>query len=89
MRPRIHASSLAVAADGTILVNLAHMYGENDGEALLRRALDDGGALFVGVSLRAGEARAVRAWMANAAAEIGGHVVGRRCRRAKGRKTGR
>jgi hypothetical protein len=88
VRPRVHASGLAVASDRTVLVNVAHWVSTQEPAALLERALAEGGDLFVGVQLPLREAKEALRWLDNAAAEAAGHIGGRRHRRrrAKDRK---
>jgi len=87
----IHASGLAVALDGTILVNATHFAAEQSPAALLRQALDEGGTIFIGVQLSPSETREALRWLDDRAAEAAGHIVGRRQRRrrAKERRNGR
>jgi hypothetical protein len=49
LRPRIHASRLAIAAAGSILLNVAHLHVQQDPGALLERAIAAGGDLFIDV----------------------------------------
>ena len=91
MKPRLHSAALAVASDGTILVNAAHLDGEpaHDPNALLARALADGGAVFIGVSAGPASATVLRL-LDDRAAEAACLVAGqrRRCgRRRMSRRT--
>jgi hypothetical protein len=83
VRPRIHAAGLALAADGTILVNVAHLFNTQNAGELLERAAEQGGELFIGVTLAARESREVVRWLEDSAAEVVGHVGGRRLRRKR------
>ena len=51
MTTRIHPAALAVTLDGTIVLNIAHLYVKQDPVALLERAIAEGGDLFIGVQL--------------------------------------
>lgn len=83
MSTRIHAAGLAVALDGTILLNVAHVAAEQDPAALLERAIEGGGELFVGVQLSRAESRRAIALLEDRAAEAAGVIVGRRQRRRR------
>jgi hypothetical protein len=48
---------MALTTNGTIFVNVAHSNGPGDAKSLLKRALEAGGQVFVGVVVTAGEAR--------------------------------
>ncbi len=91
MRSRIHASGLAVASDGTVLVNIAHCETSQDPQVLLERAIAEGGELFIGVQLVPREAREALRRLDDRAAEAAGVIAGRRQRRrrAKERKSER
>jgi hypothetical protein len=87
MRPtRIHASGLAFAADGTVLVNIAHWASSQDPLALLQRAKQEGGEIFIGVQLAPREAKEALRWLDNGAAEAVAHIGGRRQRRRRGKE---
>jgi hypothetical protein len=83
MRPRLHVAGLALAADATLIVNLAHLHNTQDPDKLVQHALEHGGALFIGVTLTPRESRAVVRWLDDSAAEVVGHVGGRRLRRQR------
>lgn len=83
-RPRVCKASLALACDGSVIANVHNYAGEEDPEALLRRAFDLGGEVFVGVRLRGREARDVRSRIDDAGHEgAGAAFVDRRRRRKK------
>lgn len=82
---RAHRAALAVTIDGDILVNVAGFDGSDAMPSILRRALAERGPLFVGVVLSTAERREALAWLANAAFEGAGHLIGRRQRRARRR----
>jgi hypothetical protein len=80
---RIHPCGLAVTFDGTLLVNASHCASEQNPEALLRRALDQGGTIFIGVQLSPAETDETLRWIDDRAAEAAGHIIGRRQRRRR------
>jgi len=86
VRPRIHASGIAVASDGTLLANVAHWANTQDPHALLERAIMEGGELFVGVQVNAREAPEIWRLFDDRAAEAAGVIGGRRHRRRRGAK---
>ncbi len=77
---------MAIAVDGTVVINVAHVDGERDPAALLRRALVEGGRLFIGVQLSPGETAEALRWLGNGGAEVAGHVLGVRNRRRRGKR---
>jgi hypothetical protein len=84
MKPRIHAAALALASDSTIVVNVAHLFNTQDAVKLVQHAIELGGELFIGVTLTRREAREVARWLEGSAAEVVGHVGGRRLRKQRG-----
>ena len=83
-KTRIHPASTAFASDGSILANVAGYAGETDPAALLRRAIEFGGEIFIGVKLRGHEARDVLSRIEDAGHEgVGAAFVGRERRRKK------
>jgi hypothetical protein len=83
---RIHPCGFALTLDGTVLVNVSHIASEQDPETLLRRTLDEGGTIFLGVELSPGETREAIRWIDDRAAEAAGHIIGRRQRRRRARE---
>jgi hypothetical protein len=85
-RRKPHAAALALASDGTLLLNVAADADDDDLDALIRRARSSGGNVFVGVPLGAAEARRVAERLEHSAAEAAALVLaaGRR-RRTKRR----
>ena len=75
---RIHPAALAVTSDGDLLVNVARYDSETDPGRLLRRALRDGGSLFVGVTLSPDESREAKHRLDESAHEGAAHILGRR-----------
>ncbi len=86
-RPRICKASVAIASDGSLVTNVHGYAGETDPQELLRRALDLGGEVFVGVRLRGREARDALDRIDNAGHEgAGAAFVRRRRQKRKARK---
>jgi hypothetical protein len=83
VKPRVHASDLAATADGTVLVNIAHWETSKDPQAILERAIAEGGRLFIGVQLSPKEEKEALRWLDNGAAEGVGHFGGSRHRRRR------
>jgi len=83
MTTRIHASGLAVAFDGSLLLNVAHVASEQEPASLLRRALDEGSELFIGVQLSKREAAHALRLLDDRAAEGACVIVGHRQRRRR------
>lgn len=79
--PRVCKASIAFACDNSVIASVHNYAGEKDPEALLRRALDLGGEVFVEVRLGGREARDVRSRVDCAGHEgAGAAFVGRRRR---------
>jgi hypothetical protein len=51
VQSRIHASGIAIAADGSVLLNVAHWGSSQDPSIILERAFAEGGELFIGIQL--------------------------------------
>jgi len=84
MSRRVHDAALAVTLDGTMLVNLAEFGGKKlSPEALLRAALEQPGALFIGVSLTVRETEETLQRIDNAGVEAAAYVIGARQRRRR------
>lgn len=81
--PRICRASIAVTSDGSLVANVHNYAGEKDPATLLRRAIELGGEVFVGVVLRDREARDVRSRVDNAGHEGAGAAFVRRRRKRK------
>lgn len=82
-RSKVCKASIAVASDGSVIANVHNYAGERDPEELLRRAMEFGGAIFIGVGLRGREARDALARIDDAGHEHAGAVFVRRERRRK------
>lgn len=85
-KPRICKASVAFACDGSVVANVHNYAGERDLQALLRRAIELGGEVFVGVVLREREARDTRSRLDDAGREgAGAAFVDREQRRRNGK----
>ncbi len=80
--PSFSTAPLALASDGTILVNVAQLVTEDDLEAVIDAAKKHQGPIFIGVPLTKAETKSALARMDDAAAEIAARIGGRRGRRA-------
>ena len=88
MSRRLHRAPLAVASDGTVLVNLAHFDYVTTIEDAVARAMEQHGSVFVGVAVEHDElAGVVLPRMNESGAEIAAYIVGRR--RGRGRRPGK
>lgn len=85
-RPRICRVSIALTSDGSVLANMHNYGGETDPAALLRRAVDLGGEVFVGIRLGDGEARDVLSRVEDAGHEGAGAALVDRERRMRRKK---
>lgn len=83
--PRVCKAAIAFACDGSVVANVHGFAGDTDPQELLRRALDLGGEVFIGVVLRGREARDTLARIDDAGHEGAGaaFVVRERRRRRK------
>ena len=82
---RVHYAPLALASDGSVLVNLAHFDGPHSTSALLALALKQPGAVFIGVVLTNDEVADVVARVSHGHAEAVAYVVGARQRKRRAR----
>lgn len=85
-RLRICKASIAFASDGSVVANVHNYAGEKDPDALLRRALEFGDAVFIGVKLREHEARDVLSRVEDAGHEGAGAALVVRERKRRKRK---
>lgn len=79
-----HTAALALASDGTLLLNVAGEAGDDDLEALIKRAKASSGSVFVGIPLSAAEARRVAQRLEHSSAEAAALVFA--ARRKRGRR---
>jgi hypothetical protein len=86
MSRTIHQAAFAVASDGTLLLNVAHVDRRFTPSQLLQWALGQPGKIFVGVQMSPAEAKKVLTWSRDVHSEAVAYVVGPRVRRAKGAK---
>jgi hypothetical protein len=94
MKARLLDVAMALAIDGTLFLNAAHIFHvEGDGPAavglLLREMLGCGAPVFIGIPLSGHDRVEALRRLANGAADAAGHVVGQRRRRESVRKSGR
>jgi len=78
MSRRTHRAPLALASDGTVLVNLAEFDGPRSLEAFLEKAMVQKGAVFVGVQLTPAELRRVLSRVGDGCTEAAAYVAGAR-----------
>ena len=86
MSRRVLSAPLAFTLDGTMLLGLAYADQVRDAEELLRIALAERGAVFIGVALSPSEASDVVAGLENAGKEATAFVLGARRRRGHRRR---
>lgn len=86
MSRTIHQAAFAIASDGNLFMNVAHVDRRLSPAQLLQWALRQRGALFVGVQLSPAEATRVLNWCADLHDEAVAYVIGARQRRLKGGK---
>lgn len=81
----IHASPFALAADGTVLVNVS-LFDEVETPAeILERAMAEPGAVFIGITLDAQDMHIATPRIASACREASAFVIGRRQKLARQR----
>jgi hypothetical protein len=81
MSRQIHRAPLALASDGTVLVNLAEFDGPRSLGAFLEKAMAQKGAVFVGVQMTPAEVRRVLSDVSDNYKEAAAYVAGRRQKR--------
>jgi hypothetical protein len=74
---------MAVASDGTVLLNVAASADPTDPKKLVERAVADGGKVFVGVVLGRKDVRFALKSIDNSTAEIASWIWGARHRRRR------
>jgi hypothetical protein len=82
MSRRLHRAPFALASDGTVLVNMTEFDGPRSLAALLNKATEQKGRVFVGVQLTPAEIRWVLARLDEGCQEAAAYVAGGRQRRA-------
>jgi len=75
--PTGHRAPLALASDGSLLVNVYHWDGANDPQTLLRQAAASGRPVFIGVVAAAHCVDDAFGEMDDAAASIAGKMLAR------------
>ena len=78
MSKKHHTAPLALASDGTILINVAEFDGSRTLPALLQRAQKQRGAVFIGVQLNDREAWDVLLPLSESCTEVAAHLAGSR-----------
>jgi hypothetical protein len=73
---RLHTAPIALASDGSLILNLASAVATRDIAAIIRKARRDGRPLFVGVVLSESEQRAAVSRLDNASAETAAQLSG-------------
>jgi hypothetical protein len=79
-KPRVVKAPMAVASDGSILINVAASAGPHDTVKLVERAVAEGCPIFAGVTVSAQERRLVLTHLDDATAEIASWIFGGRHR---------
>lgn len=82
-RKKPHPAALALASDGTLLINLAGDDHVEDLEAVLERARRSRARVFIGVPLTASEAGRVAARLEHSSAEAAALVFAARGKRRR------
>jgi hypothetical protein len=85
----IDRAPLAVSSDGNVLLNVARFDVPKKIEDIVRTALRQRGAVFIGVALSAAEVRRLLDEAAMVLPNVTGPLVGRRQRRTLRRPTSR
>lgn len=83
MSRQVFAGPLAVASDGTVLINATEFIGRKSPARLLQAVLEERGQVFIGVTVSPAEARLMLDFLADGTVEAAGRVVGRRQRRRR------
>ncbi len=78
-----HQAAFAIACDGTMLVNVAHVGRRLSPSRLLEWALQQRGAVFVGLQVSAAEASYVLDWCRYQHEEAVAYVIGGREQRMR------
>lgn len=86
MSRRVHVAPVALASNGTVIVNLATFDIGRTPASLLRAALAEPGQLFVGVELSTREAKRLVDHVQFSVTEGAAFTVGRRQREARKRR---
>jgi len=76
-----HEAAFAIASDGTLLMNVAHVARRLSPGQLLEWALRERGALFIGLQLSTEEATQLLDWCKSQHEEGVARVIGKRERR--------
>jgi hypothetical protein len=82
----VHRAPLALASDGTVLLNVAEFDEPKNIEDLVRTALKQRGVVFIGITANSSEVRFIMERIHDAAHEAACLSAGRRQRRARGKR---
>ena len=83
MSRRVHRAPLAVASDGTVLLNVTEFEGVKRPEELLKIALREEGRVLVGLELEPKEVKTILARLEHCTAEGAAVVVAARQRKRR------
>jgi hypothetical protein len=75
---RFSTAPLAIATDGSVLVNVAQLLVDDDVGAIIEEARRHKGPIFVGVPMSRAEVKTALRALDDAAAEVAAHVGGAR-----------
>jgi hypothetical protein len=75
-KPNVSDAPMALASDGSLLLNVAMTNGPTDPKSLLERALAQGSQVFIGVVATPSEVTITKKWMADSTVEIVGALWG-------------
>ena len=87
MSRRVHRAELALASDGTALLNITTLVDDTELDALLDIAKEEKGRVFIGVELDAGEAAPLLRRLQHGVGDAVGKTVGARRWRRRGRRS--
>lgn len=86
MSRTVHRAPLALATDGTFLLNLATFDLPKRLDALLELALEERGAVFIGIALARSEVERLRALVDDASLQAAFFAAGTRQRQRRERR---
>lgn len=73
----VHQAPLAIASDGTLLVNMHHWDGACDPQLLVDHAAELGGAVFIGIAVQPAEHRQALVQLDDAATSAAASLLAR------------
>jgi hypothetical protein len=83
MSRQVHQAAFAIASDGTLLLNVAHVDRRLSPSQLLQWALEQRGKVFVGLQMSPAETKKVVKWSGDVHTEAVAYILGPRERRAR------